>query len=274
MMPPPVRAAPNAVPASASRVAGRREPTTGGPWPRPAPDGAVGSRRPVACRPPAAPRRALNGLLRQELTGSSVLRFPRRELVYSRYGTNGGPAEDASLYIVESGYIKLVTPSRDGKECLLGIFAGGDVIGEISLGDSERYECAMTMTPAVVRRMPRAGLMAMLDSPGVREEFIRYLGQRLLEQQQLITDFVTADSEHRFAAILLHLSRKIGTRTGAMLAIDARITQEEFAAMVGTTRSRIGLFLKHFVEAGLVCKGGRGTIAVDDAAVKRYLELC
>jgi CRP/FNR family cyclic AMP-dependent transcriptional regulator len=113
--------------------------------------------------------------------------------------------------------------------------------------------------------------MALLDNAGVREECVRYLAQRLLEQQQLITHFVTVGSEQRFAAILLHLARKIGRQAvnnGHLLVINACITQEEFAAMVGTTRSRIGLFLSHFIELGAVRRRDRGVLIVDEVRLE------
>ena len=192
-------------------------------------------------------------------------------MVYGCYGDNDG---NSSIYLVEKGYVKVATPTRDGKECLLGIFSAGDIVGELCLSRVNRCESLTTMTPAVLRRIPKLRLMALLDHSGAREEFVRYLAQRLLEQQLLITHFVTVDSEHRFAAILLHLARKFGRQDGRMLVINARITQEEFAAMVGTTRSRIGVFLKRFIQGGGVRRGSRGVLMVDEARLEAQLGLC
>lgn len=197
-------------------------------------------------------------------SGSVLLRLPGREVVYGTYGAEG----DSSIYLVEKGYVKVVTPSRDGKECLLGIFTAGDIVGELCLSPSERCETLTTMTPALLWRIPKRRLMALLDNAGVREEFVGYLAQRLLEQQQLITHFVTVDSERRLAAVLLHLARKIGWRDGALLVITARITQEEFAAMVGTTRTRVGVFLGRFIESGAVHRMAKGVLAVDESRLE------
>ena len=192
--------------------------------------------------------------------GSSLLKVPGREVVYGCYGDD----EESSVYLVEKGYVKVVTTTQDGKECLLGIFTAGDLVGELCFCHVDRSEVLTTMTPAVLRRIPGPRLMALLDHSGVREEFVRYLAQRLLEQQRLITQFIAVDSEHRFAAVLLHLARKIGRPDGPLLVIHARITQEEFAAMVGTTRSRIGVFLNRFVERGIVHRASRGVLMVDE----------
>jgi CRP/FNR family transcriptional regulator, cyclic AMP receptor protein len=230
------------------------------------------SRRPRAFgfsseRPPRSDESThmLHRIIASRDCGSVLMRVPSREVVYGCYGEDDG---DSSVYLVEKGYLKVVTPTREGKECLLGIFTAGDLVGELCFSRVDRCETLTTMTPAVLWRIPKPRLMAMLDNGGVREEFVRYLAQRLLEQQNLITHFVTVDSEHRFAAILLHLARKIGRQDGPLLTIHPRITQEEFAAMVGTTRSRIGVFLNRFVKCGAVHRGSRGVLMIDEARLE------
>lgn len=233
-------------------------PTTGSPTrPRPA--------QPAPAKQPAS---TLSRLMAEQRTASTIVQLPRREVVYGCFGL---PDNDRSVYFVERGFVKVVATSRDGKECLLGIFTAGDIVGELCLGDECRSESVVTMTPAVLRRMSSSRLMSSLDKEDVREEFIRYMANRMLEQQRLITDLVTADSEYRLAAILMHLAHKIGHQRGELLLINARITQEELSAMVGTTRSRIGLFLRRFVESGAVLRGRRGMLAVHEERMEEFM---
>lgn len=87
----------------------------------------------------------------------------------------------------------------------------------------------------------------------------------------MITDFVTADSEYRLAAILLNVTRKMGRRSGPLLILDARITQEELSGMVGTTRSRIGFFLKRFIDSGMVLRSREGVLAVHEQRLDDFM---
>jgi hypothetical protein len=87
----------------------------------------------------------------------------------------------------------------------------------------------------------------------------------------MISDLVTAESEYRLAAVVLQLGRKLGTRHGELLLIGERITQEELAGMVGTTRSRIGFFLKRFRAAGLVRRPKHGFLIVHEGRLMDYL---
>jgi len=205
-------------------------------------------------------------LMKAKGVSSTVIQVDRRDTVYGQAAQRG-----QSVYFIEQGFVKVVAPSREGKDCLLGIYAAGDLIGDLSLGAAESHESAVAMAPTVLRRVPTVHLRTSLVQEDLRSEFIRYLSQRMVDQQHLIIDLVTANSEHRLGALLIHLAHKIGRRQGEIVVIGARITQEEFSAMVGTTRSRIGLFLRRFVEYGAVVQGKKGRLAVHERRMNQFL---
>lgn len=198
--------------------------------------------------------------------GISVLRARRREVIY------GCADRGKSLYLVKNGQVKATFTSRDGKECLLGIYASNEFFGESSLLETSYRETATAMTDTVLWRVTTAWMKSALCDPRLREGFIAYLANRIFSQQMLITDLVTADSEYRLAAVLLYLGRKLGQRDGSILRIQARITQEELSAMVGTTRSRVGFFLKRFCEAGMVHRNSQCFLALDENRLQSFID--
>ena len=86
------------------------------------------------------------------------------------------------------------------------------------------------------------------------------------------TTLVTMDSEQRLATILLRLARKLGKRQGEYLCIVERISQEELAWMVGTTRSRVGYFLKRFHDAGFVRRTRESYLLVHEELLTGYVQ--
>jgi CRP/FNR family cyclic AMP-dependent transcriptional regulator len=218
---------------------------------------------------PDSPTRSFGRKLARHLSSSAVpvstMELGRRDVVYSC------PASDECIYLVVQGLVKAVVPSRDGKECLVGIHGTGEVFGELCLVENVRTESTVAMTPVVLKRVSASSVLSSLDEPGLREDIVRHLASRVLEQQQMISDLVTTGSEYRLAAVVLQLGRKLGRRNGELLLIGERITQEELAGMVGTTRSRIGHFLKRFRAAGLVRRPKHGFLLVDEARILGYL---
>jgi CRP/FNR family cyclic AMP-dependent transcriptional regulator len=183
---------------------------------------------------------------------------------------NVGDTDD-HVFLIESGQVKTFTVSRDGRECLLALECSGAVVGELCLLSSGRTEGASAMQTTRVRRMSAGELLRVLSRCGMLEDFVRHEALKVAQRQELITSFVTMNSEQRLAARILQLAMHQGKRRPDGIKIEERITHEEFASMVGTTRSRTGFFLKRFSEAGLVRRTPDAALLVEDEGLSRYL---
>src|SRR2546421_926508 len=65
--------------------------------------------------------------------------------------------QDETIYFIESGQIKLLMLSPEGKECLLAIYTAGDIFGELCLsGFGDRAETATAMEETTLRLIPSA----------------------------------------------------------------------------------------------------------------------
>lgn len=179
---------------------------------------------------------------------------------------------DQSLYLVKSGQVKTVIVTSTGKRCLLDLYIAGDIFGELCMTQLGRIETAVAMADTELTRIPYSKFFKILAGSGLIEEFAEHLAGRLSERQRVIVDLVTLESELRLAARLLQLSHRFGQSHQRGLKIAARLTQEELAEMVGTTRSRVGYFLKRFREAGLL-ESSRGWITIrNEANLAEYIE--
>jgi CRP-like cAMP-binding protein len=180
--------------------------------------------------------------------------------------------QDSVVYFIESGQIKLVMLTPAGHECLLAILTAGDICGEGCLaGLGERQETATAMTAAVVRALPCAQFLALLSQEGLLPGFIHYLATRIADQQATIANLLTVDSEQRLGKTLLHLARKLGKHDPRSIRIEQRITHEELAAMVGTTRPRISTFMRRFRELGLIEFSVERFLIVKEGRLSAYL---
>lgn len=212
-------------------------------------------------------KQQLRSALAQEVTYGRAVTAAKQAHVY----TCGD--QDGAVYFIESGQIKLLMLTPDGKECLLAILTTGDIFGELCLsGLGERQETAVAMEATVVRVMPCAHFLLLLNRDGLLPGFIQYLAMRIADQQETIANLVTVDSEQRLAKTLLHLARKLGKQDPRSIRIEPRITHEELAAMVGTTRPRISAFMQRFRELGLIEISTERFLIVKEAKLTAYLE--
>jgi CRP/FNR family transcriptional regulator, cyclic AMP receptor protein len=197
---------------------------------------------------------------------TSVLRILRYRNVY----TDGD--FDDNVYFVQSGQIKISTCSPEAKNCLLGIYATGDIFGESCLVAQCRTETATAMKDSVLKRIRSVDLLRVLTHNGLIEAFISHLVGRIAAHEQTISNLVTCEAESRLAAILLQLGRQLGRLNHRNRHIEDTVTQQELAEMVGTTRSRIGQFLKRFHALGLIERAPRAFLVINEERLTAYLE--
>jgi len=192
-------------------------------------------------------KQQLRESLHHETANSRAIKIARHANVY----TCGD--RDEMVYFVESGQVKLLMLSSEGRECLLAIHSEGDIFGELCLsGLGARLETATAMKATTLKQIPCSQFFARLGRDLLFEGFVRYLAVRIADQQQIIANLVTVDSEQRLGQTLLQLARTMGKKDPRSIRIELKITHEELSEMVGTTRPRISLFMQRFHNLGLI----------------------
>jgi CRP/FNR family transcriptional regulator, cyclic AMP receptor protein len=204
--------------------------------------------------------------LRQETLNSRAVTIAKHDHVYT-CGDN-----DELVYFIESGQIKLLMLSPGGKECLLAIHAAGDIFGELCLsGLGARLETAVAMEETVIKQIPCSKFFARLGRDALFEGFVQYLAVRIADQQQVIANLVTVDSEQRLGKTLLNLARTMGKKDPRSIRIELKITHEELSEMVGTTRPRISVFMQRFRNLGLIETNADHFLIIKEKRLTAYL---
>lgn len=198
--------------------------------------------------------------------GDTRVRVNAHESIYA------SGEEDESMYLIESGQVKISMASAGGKDCLIAIYSNGEVFGESCFGPSpKRFETATAMLPTVVRRVSRRDFMAEVERLRTTEALLRHIAQRLAERQAAVFDLVTMASERRLAKVLLEVAEKLGVAEGPYLRLDQKVSHEELSQIVGTTRPRITAFMQRFRQLGLIETAGRA-ISVHREKTRAFVE--
>ncbi len=211
-------------------------------------------------------KQKLRDSLQRETLNSRALNIARHQNVY----TCGD--RDEMVYFIESGQIKLLMLSSEGKECLLAIHSAGDIFGELCLsGSGARLETATAMEETILKKIPGSQFLARLSRDSLFEGFIRYLAVRIADQQQVIANLVTVDSEQRLGKTLLQLARTLGKQDQQSTRIELKISHDELSEMVGTTRPRISLFMQRFRNLGLIKTNLDRFLVINEKKLADYL---
>ena len=160
-------------------------------------------------------------------------------------------AADALFYILE-GTVILRVVSSGGKEAIVAILGVGDFFGEGCLrGQAVRTSTAVAMIDCSIVRLEKLTATRLIrEEPAVSDLFLRHLLSRNGKMEEDLVDQLFNTSEKRLARLLLQLAKFHGEEKAD--AVIPKISQETLAEIVGTTRSRVSLFMNKFRRLGLI----------------------
>jgi CRP/FNR family cyclic AMP-dependent transcriptional regulator len=178
--------------------------------------------------------------------GKTLLKVKKKQIIFSQ-----GDAADSVFYI-QKGKVKLTVVSQKGKEAVVAILGHTDFFGEGCLAlQHVRMATATSMNDASIVRIEKSSMVRVLhDEPIFSELFMAYLLSRNIRIEEDLVDHLFNSSEKRLARILLLLAN-VGKESKTEHIIP-KISQETLADMVGTTRSRISLFMNKFRKLGFI----------------------
>jgi CRP/FNR family transcriptional regulator, cyclic AMP receptor protein len=171
-------------------------------------------------------------------------------------GTNRGifqqgqPAD--SLFYIRRGKVKLAVTSPQGKEAIVAVLTAGEFFGEGCLaGQPMRMATAGALTDCTLDRIEKSLMTRLLhEQHEVSELFVTHLLSRNIRYEADLVDQLFNSSEKRLARVLLLLAN-FGKESRAEPVIP-RISQDDLAQMVGTTRSRVSHFMNKFRGLGFI----------------------
>lgn len=168
---------------------------------------------------------------------------------------------------IANGSVQISTFAH-GHRCPVALRFRGDLIGELSAcGMRVRKESAVALEHTTILVAPVAGFLAFVQQERLMALMVGYFAEALLQQQHRIAQLLLEKCERRLALTLLELAE----RHGGGDVIPLHLTQADLGQLIGTTRSRIGHFLKHFRELGLLGHYDVDGIQVDR---KRLADYC
>ena len=191
-------------------------------------------------------------------------RLATRSLARGRVLFHEGDPGDA-LHVVTAGKVKICRTSADGRENVLAILGPGDLLGELSIFDSQpRAATASAVTDVTLATLAEADFRGWLaDHPAVATELLRALAVRLRQTNEAMADLVFTDVPGRIAKTLLNLADRFGQADGDGVRVAHDLTQEELAQLVGASRETVNKALAEFAARGWLRVDGRAVVLLD-----------
>lgn len=175
--------------------------------------------------------------------------FPRNTVII-----NEGDHSD-SLYIINSGSVKVFLSDNEGKEVILNTQGTGEYFGELALLDSQpRSASVITTEKSSLSIISKANFEAFLEKhPEANLKIMRGIIKRLRLLSEDVKSLALMDVYGRVARVLLQLAKE----KGGTLVINQGMTQQDIASRVGASREMVSRILKDLKTGGYIEVKGR-----------------
>lgn len=188
-----------------------------------------------------------DGELRRLAADLHRCRYAAGETIFNQ----GDPGN--ALYIVEAGRVRIYVPTEEGQEVSVVLYGPGDMFGEMALVDRRpRSAAAVAMEDAVLLAMSSRHFDRHLrENYQLALNVMELLSRRLRETTDQVRAMASLDVSRRAIQTLLQLAERQGTPSPEGVRLG-RLTQQELASLVGTSRESVNRALRALARKGLV----------------------
>ncbi len=172
--------------------------------------------------------------------GGTISHYAENQSIYEQ----GAPAY--SLFYIQEGGVRLTTRSSHRASAVTAILGAHDFFGELCLaGYPLRTSTAVALTSSSIRTITKTKMLKMLRQKNrTSNSLVTYLLSSVKNYSDHVADLLTSTAEQRLARVLLRLTRL--DRKGPDVVEIPLLNHQVLAEMVGTTRSRVNLFMNRF----------------------------
>ncbi len=175
-----------------------------------------------------------------------------------------GDSSDA-VYLLKKGRVKISRVNADGREVLLTILEPGEIFGEVeAVTDEPRETLVQALEKSLVCKIRREDFDQYLHKyPHVGGRIIKLMGARLRTIESRIGELVFKSAPARLATVLLNLAETMGQPEDRGIRLQARLTHQNIARLIGTSRETASTLISRFSQRGLLMQDHRHIVILD-----------
>jgi CRP-like cAMP-binding protein len=177
------------------------------------------------------------------------------------------------IHIVKKGKVRVYRLTPEGKQLTLDIYDKGTILGDMRMLGQDRLPeaYAEAIEEGVICTITPDELRQLIElHPTIAVNVIRHLATRLAEAERELEAMAYQRVGQRLARKLIDLAARFGAKSVRGTLIQARLTQQELADMIGTTRETLAHTIGDFRRRGLITTDQQRVVIRD---AERLLEV-
>jgi CRP-like cAMP-binding protein len=178
--------------------------------------------------------------------GGKISQYRSKQHIYKQ------GARAYTLFYIQEGGVRLTTRTNSQAAAVTAILGVHDFFGELCLaGYPLRLSTAVALTASSIRTINKSKMLKMLRKKNkTSNALVAYLLSSVKNYSDHVANLLTSSAEQRLARVLLRLAHL--DKNGGAVAEIPHLSHQVLAEMVGTTRSRVNLFMNRFRRKGYI----------------------
>jgi CRP/FNR family transcriptional regulator, global nitrogen regulator len=191
-------------------------------------------------------------LVLEDFEGAGIRVAERRLAAKDLIFAPGDP--DDQVYFLLEGTVRLYKIYGEYKEATTALLREGDVFGELSLEETSRQNAfAEAITDARVAVVRKSVLNEVTKRcPEFALRLFSSFSERLRQSDETIESLLDREVSARLATLLSHLGDRFGEPDGSGTVLKVRLTHQDLANMIASTREAVSKEMSEFQRAGLI----------------------
>ena len=179
----------------------------------------------------------------------------------------------STVYLIKSGKLKLVQITEDGRESILDVCGPGEILGELSLFQEQKEpSSAVAMEEVSICCFSRQQFKELIrQDPTFALRIISYLGEKRYENLQKQREETRQTVKEKLLHLFYRFANEYGQKTESGLLIDLKVTQQELADMIGSSRVMVVHALKELERANIIGREKRYYVLKEDPCISVHL---
>jgi CRP/FNR family transcriptional regulator len=175
-------------------------------------------------------------------------RFAAKDMIFAP----GDP--DDQLYFLLEGTVRLYKIYGEYKEATVALLKDGGVFGELSLEEGPwQTVFAEALTDARVIRVRKSILAEVVKRhPELATKLFFSFSERLRQSEEVIDSLLEREVSARLATLLANLGNRFGETNGSGTVLNMRLTHQDLANMIVSTREAVSKVMSEFQREGLI----------------------
>jgi CRP-like cAMP-binding protein len=197
--------------------------------------------------------------------------FERRHRAKDTIFTPGDP--DDQLYFLVEGTVRLYKMYGDhNKEATTALLKDRGVFGKLSLVEGRWQDVfAEAVTDVRVASLQKSTLTEVVKRrPDFAMKLFASFSERLRQSDEVIDSLLHREVSTRLATLLLNLVERFGEENGAGTTLDVRLTHQDLANMIASTREAVSKAMSELQREGTIKVENRRIVIQDKRALAEH----